>query len=156
MVGRLVVAWSPRTLVCVCVRADKESVRCALAVPAVVIDGITRYLRESYVNLNAGYPMSVQATSVVKQAHEVVSLLFNAGEVGPVMLGGNSTQLLRLLSECYADVLQPGDEIVVQESNHEANIGTWVRLERRGIVVKFWQAHPTTGDRYRVVCCGLG
>lgn len=50
-----------------------------------------------------------------------------AASAGRVALGPSTSQLLASLGECYAQLLGPGDEVVVQESNHESNAGPWVR-----------------------------
>lgn len=49
------------------------------------------------------------------------------GQHGYVALGPSSSQLLATLGDCYGRLLGPGDEVVVQESCHEANAGPWVR-----------------------------
>ena len=60
---------------------------------------------------------------------------------------------------------EPGDEIVVTNQDHEANIGAWRRLVDTGITVKQWLADPETGlleleslralvtDRTRLIAC---
>jgi selenocysteine lyase/cysteine desulfurase len=42
--------------------------------------------------------------------------------------------------------LQPGDEVVVTNQDHEANIGAWRRLEESGMVVREWQIDPQTAE----------
>jgi selenocysteine lyase/cysteine desulfurase len=39
----------------------------------------------------------------------------------------------------------PGDEIIVTNQDHEANIGAWWRLQAEGIAVREWQVDPATG-----------
>jgi selenocysteine lyase/cysteine desulfurase len=41
----------------------------------------------------------------------------------------------------YAQILEPGDKIIVEEAGHEANIGPWVRLGERcaGVEVEVWE-----------------
>jgi len=50
-----------------------------------------------------------------------------------------------MLSECYAEVLAPGSEIILAENGHEANLGPWVRLADRGLKVHWWKVDPQTG-----------
>jgi cysteine desulfurase family protein (TIGR01976 family) len=40
--------------------------------------------------------------------------------------------------------IRPGDEIIVTNSDHEANIGGWARLQAAGAVLKFWNVNPAT------------
>jgi selenocysteine lyase/cysteine desulfurase len=64
----------------------------------------------------------------VDAAHDAVAALMGAPPgSGHVALGPSSSQLLAALGGCYSRLLGPGDEVVVQESCHEANAGPWVR-----------------------------
>jgi cysteine desulfurase family protein (TIGR01976 family) len=112
-------------------------------VPATVADRVRDYMLTSYVQVGAGYPLSEAATRVVDDAHELVRLLLN-GSDGEVILGPSTSQLLRMLAGCYSKVLAPGDEIVVAEIGHEANVGPWKWLQRFGVELKWWRMDPAT------------
>ena len=114
-------------------------------VPDVVIEGMAEYMRHSYVQLGADYGLSKKATALVEDAHDVVKTLMNAEGVGEVVLGHSSSWLFRMLADCYAKVLQPGDEIVLMEAGHEANLSPWLRLEDQGVVIRWWRVDPETG-----------
>jgi len=107
-------------------------------VPASVADGMHRYMLSSYVQLGAGYPMSQRATAVVDEAHDFVRLLFN-GSDGEVILGPSTSALLQMLSTGYSKVLTPGDQVVVAQIGHEANIGPWKKLAENGIELVWWK-----------------
>lgn len=51
-----------------------------------------------------------------------------------------------MLANMMALSLEPGDEVVVAANGHEANVGPWMRLDRRGLVPKVWPADPETGE----------
>lgn len=112
-------------------------------VPACVADAMHRYLRETYVQLGAGYPLSRRCTETVAAAHDFARMFVGA-QRGQAILGSSSTVLLNLLASCYAQVLRPGQEIVLAESGHEANLGPWTRLERFGVKVRWWRLDPAT------------
>jgi cysteine desulfurase family protein (TIGR01976 family) len=112
-------------------------------VPAVVADRIRDYMLSSYVQLGAGYPLSEVATRTVDEAHDFVRLLFNGGD-GEVILGSSTSALLHMLADCYAKTLSPGDEIVVAEIGHEANVGPWTSLERIGVELRWWRMDRDT------------
>jgi cysteine desulfurase family protein (TIGR01976 family) len=112
-------------------------------VPRVVADRVRDYMLSSYVQLDAGYPLSEQSTRLVAEARDFVRLLMG-GRDGEVILGPSTSALLQMLADCYSRVLQPGQEVVVAESGHEANVGPWQRLERSGVVVRWWQLDPET------------
>lgn len=115
-------------------------------VPRAVADGIRHYMLENYVQLGAGYDVSNRCTAVVNDAHEFINLFMNGVNRGKVILGASCTQLLYMLADCYFDRFEPGDELVIAEIGHEANIGPWVRMAARkpGVVVKWWKIDPET------------
>ena len=116
-------------------------------VPAVVAERIREHLLERFVQLGAGYLRSQQATETVERAHTFCSRLMNGCGIGHTLLGPSTTQLLSMLADCMAPTLAPGDEILVAESGHEANVGPWVRLAERlpGVRLRWWRVER--GDR---------
>ncbi len=114
-------------------------------VPASVADAVRDYMLTSYVQTGAEYPASARATQTVADAHAMVNTIMGGDAVGRTIFGSSSSMLCRILAESYADSFQHGDEVVVAESGHEANVGPWVNLRRRGVEVKIWKADPETG-----------
>lgn len=114
-------------------------------VPKVVADAITDYLLRSNAQIGADYPASQRATKTVDDAHEWMNVFMGGGNAGRAILGASSSALCRMIAECYGDALKPGDEVIVAESGHEANVFPWINLARRGMVVKIWEANPETG-----------
>jgi cysteine desulfurase family protein (TIGR01976 family) len=112
-------------------------------VPACVADAMHRYLRETYVQLGAGYELSRRCTATVEAAHAFARTFVNARR-GQAIIGASTTALLNLLASCYAQVLKPGSEIILAETGHEANLGCWKRLERLGVVLRWWRVDPQT------------
>ena len=109
-----------------------------------VVDRITEFLYESNVQLGATYAVSQLATERVAAGAKAMATLINAADPAEVILGPSTSALLRMLAQCFRPTLQPGDEIVVTNADHEANISPWVELEREGMVVKIWRVNPTT------------
>jgi cysteine desulfurase family protein (TIGR01976 family) len=112
-------------------------------VPACVADAMHDYMTQTYVQLGAGYPLSKRCTATVDDAHAFARLFVGARR-GQAILGSSTTALLNLLASCYAQVLKPGQEIILAETGHEANLGCWKRLEKLGIVIRWWPVDPTT------------
>ena len=108
-------------------------------VPEEVADAIRGYMLNSYVQLGAGYDISTLSTETVALAHEFVNELFGGTTTGHAILGSSSTQLLTMLAECWRPLIRPGDEIVLAENAHEANVGPWLRLEEQGAVIRWWR-----------------
>lgn len=113
-------------------------------VPRGVAERMIRYLTETYVQLGAGYPLSDLCTSIVDDAHAFGRVFVNSDE-GEVVFGPSSTVLLNMLASCYGEILGRGDRVVLAESGHEANLGPWKRLEKRGVALVWWRVDPDTG-----------
>lgn len=113
-------------------------------VPRVVADAIHRYLTSTYVQLGAPYEVARRSTAVVDEAHAFANRFMNGEGRGTTILGPSTTQLVTMLAECYSRLLQPGDEVIICETAHEANAGPWEKLERFGIVVKLWRMDTVT------------
>jgi cysteine desulfurase family protein (TIGR01976 family) len=114
-------------------------------VPSVVADAVHRYLQETYVQLGADYPLSLQCTRIVNDAHDAVRRFMGGDDIGEVVLGASTSALFRTLADAYADTIEKGDEIVLAEGGHEANIAPWLRLERQGAKIRWWSVEAKTG-----------
>ena len=71
--------------------------------------------------------------------------LLNADE-DDLTLGPSTTLNFYVLAQAVRPTLNPGNEIIVTNQDHEANIGCWRRLEEFGVVIKEWQINPETGE----------
>jgi cysteine desulfurase family protein (TIGR01976 family) len=107
-------------------------------VPRSVADRVHEYMLSSYVQLGAGYPLSQRSTKLMDEAHDFVRLLFG-GRDGEAILGPSTSALLQMLADCYAKVLEPGQQIVLAETGHEANLGPWKRLQGNGVEIRWWR-----------------
>ena len=115
-------------------------------VPRYVADAIRDHLLNDYVQLGAGYPASDRATATVERAHRFMDRFVNGQGIGRVILGSSCTSLMHVLAHSISRTIRPGDEVVVCEQGHEANIGCWLELERHGAVIRWWKADPETGS----------
>ncbi len=109
-----------------------------------VVERISEYLLTSDVQLGASYAVSQLAGDRVAKAAQAMATLINAKSASEVVMGSSTTLLLRILSLCLSQTWNPGDEVVVTNCDHEANIGAWVDLEKQGIKIKVWRINPDT------------
>lgn len=109
-----------------------------------VIERIGDYLTNYNVQLGASYKVSAMAGKVLNETHAKLAGLINAKSVKEVIVGSSTTMLLRILSICLSEQWKPGDEVIVSNSDHEANVSCWVDLQKKGIVVKIWKVNPET------------
>ena len=103
---------------------------------------LTDYLYHTNVQLGASYEVSQLSTQRVKDAQAAWATWIGATEPCEIIFGPSTTQLLQNLSKAFSMVFGPGDEVIVTNCDHEANIGPWRYLERFGIVVKEWRINP--------------
>ena len=115
-------------------------------VPESVANAIRDHLLHDYCQLGAGYPASDRATETVELAHRFMDRYVNGEGLGRVVLGSSCTSLMHVLAGSVGRTLAPGDEIVVCEQGHEANIGCWLDLERLGATIRWWKVDPATGS----------
>ncbi len=113
-------------------------------IPEIVVAAMADYCRTSYAQTGGSYPASLATRRTLDGAHAFVAEFINAGETGGVILGSSSTALVHLLATAFGEILQPGDEIIVADTNHEANATPWYRLERFGIKVVAWPVDPAS------------
>jgi len=104
-----------------------------------VVDAIASYARTSFVQLGASYPRSRLATERVVAGRAAMAELVGAGAATELLLGPSTTQLLANLALSAAFALEPGDEVIVSDVDHESNIGPWRRMAAlRGATVRTW------------------
>ncbi|QKQ72440.1 cysteine desulfurase-like protein [Nostoc sp. TCL240-02] len=109
-----------------------------------VVDRISEFLLSSDVQLGASYAVSQLAGERLALATRGMATLINANSSKEVVMGPSTTMMLKVLSICLGQTFTSGDEIIVTNCDHEANIGAWMALEKQGIKVKVWQIRPDT------------
>lgn len=109
-----------------------------------VADRVRDYLLTSNVQHGASYEISRLAVARVAEGVAAMAGFVGAASPEEIVVGPSSTQLLHNLALALAPQLQPGDEIIVSEAEHEANAGPWKRLAARGVVLRSWPLDRTT------------
>lgn len=120
-------------------------------VPQTVLDRVQHHL--VYCNAQRGgrYAMSEAVDAAIREARQAVADFLNATDPSEVSFGMNGTSFLRLISLGIGQDLELRPEIVVTDSDHEANIAPWLALERAGAVLRWWHA----GEDGRLSLAGL-
>lgn len=114
-------------------------------VPDQVPVAIADYLFHRNANSHWAFPTSAETDRVRHQAREAMAD-FLGGSPDEMIFGANMTTLTYQLSRALGRDISPGDEIVVTELDHHANIDPWRALEvERGAVVKTLPLDPETG-----------
>ena len=108
------------------------------------VDRMSEFLFDNNVQTGGSYELSVKAAQSLYAGREAMAELVNANRPEEIAFAPCSTVALQNLATSMASQLSPGDEIIATVSDHESNIGPWVRLESRGVKVRFWPLHRDT------------
>lgn len=135
-------------------------------VPARVIDAVTDHLVSRNVQRGGPYRHSQEVDAMIARARLSVATLVNARGADEVAFGLNATSFIRAISLAVGQTLTSRPEIVVSEMDHEANVATWLALERFGAQIVWWRVREggqlVTSDldsilseRTRLVACAV-
>jgi cysteine desulfurase family protein (TIGR01976 family) len=133
-------------------------------IPQVVFDAINGHLLHCNVQRGGRYAKSMEVDATIARARESVADLINARDPNEIAFGMNATSFLRLLSLAIGRTLATRNEIVVTGLDHEANIATWLQLEREGARIVWWKMRednnlhvedlaPLLTSKTRIVAC---
>jgi cysteine desulfurase family protein (TIGR01976 family) len=115
-------------------------------VPQAVVDAVADYLLNHNANTHWEYPTSFETDSALLAARAALED-FLGGQPEEIVFGNNMTTLTFHLSRALGRAWGPGDEIVVTELDHHANVDTWRALEKdRGITIRLVRLRPETGQ----------
>jgi cysteine desulfurase family protein (TIGR01976 family) len=135
--------------------------------PEEVIAAIGDHLRRGTANDGGAFATSRATIDLIAEARRAAARL-TGSEAEEIAFGANMTTLNFLLAHAVARTLEPGEEIVVTDLDHDANVSPWLRVaEDHGLVVRTapLRAQDATldvdaleallGDRTRVVAFTL-
>ncbi len=135
-------------------------------VPQVVLDAVNHHLLEHNVQRGGRYAKSREVDEMVLRARHSVADLVNARDASEIAFGMNATSFIRLVSLAIGQTLGKRNEIVVTDLDHEANVATWLALERSGAKFSWWKVRddgnlnvddlvPLVSSTTRLVACTL-
>jgi len=114
-------------------------------VPSPVPIAMADYLFHRNSNAHWAFPTSAETDRTKHQAREAMADFLDA-TAEEIVFGPNMTTLTYHLSRTLGLEMEPGDEIVVTELDHHANVDPWKALQReRGVVVRVVPMIPETG-----------
>jgi cysteine desulfurase family protein (TIGR01976 family) len=141
-------------------------------VPDRVHQAVADHLLRRNVQRGGPYPQSREVDALLARARESVAAFVNARSADEIAFGLNATSFIRTISLAIGFSLAGArggsradrNEVVVSELDHEANIATWLALERFGARLVWWRVRddgrlyhedlaPLVGDRTRIVAC---
>ena len=115
-------------------------------VPQRVIDTVADYLAHHNANTHWAYPTSAETDAIIAAARGSLADFLHA-DPDEVAFGANMTTLTFHLARALGRRWGPGDEIVITELDHHANVGPWQAVAReRGVTLKVVPFRPETGE----------
>jgi cysteine desulfurase family protein (TIGR01976 family) len=135
-------------------------------VPQIVLDAVNAQLLDHNVQRGGRYPQSLAVDAMIARARASVAAFVNARRPEEIAFGMNATSFIRLISLAIGQTLRERNEIIVTDLDHEANVATWLALERMGAKFVWWKMRPDgclhvkdlmplVSSRTRLVACTL-
>ena len=106
--------------------------------PQIVIDAEVKYYQEINANIHRGvHTLSQLATDAYEISRGKVKDHINAKHAHEVLFTSGTTHGINLVTNGFASILKPGDEVIVSSLEHHSNIVPWQMLcEKTGAVLK--------------------
>jgi len=133
-------------------------------IPKIALDAVNRHLLQCNVQRGGRYGKSQEVDATIARARESVAVFVNAASPDEIAFGMNATSFIRTISLAIGQTLEERNEIVITDLDHEANIATWLALERGGAKFVWWRVRddgslhtedlaPLLSRRTRLVAC---
>ncbi|MDR7369637.1 cysteine desulfurase [Flavobacterium aquidurense] len=106
--------------------------------PQIVIDAEVKYYQEINANIHRGvHTLSQLATDAYEISRGKVQQHINAKFAHEVLFTSGTTHGINLVTNGFASILKPGDEVIVSSLEHHSNIVPWQMLcEKTGATLK--------------------
>lgn len=115
-------------------------------VPQAVVDAMADYLLNHNANTHWHYPTSVETDAALAAARQALGDFLGAS-ADEIAFGANMTTLTFHLARALGRGWGPGDEVVVTDLDHHANVDPWRAVAReRGIAVRTVAVRPEAGQ----------
>lgn len=135
-------------------------------VPDQVIQAISGYYQTSNSNSHGVFITTTETDKVIDEVRIKTAALLGAEHAGTISLGQNMTTLNFALARGIGKTLQPGDEILITQLDHEGNRGPWLSLRDQGVLVRevrlksdgtldYQDMEQKINDRTRLVAIGM-
>ena len=114
-------------------------------VPDTVINKLNKFMIETKVQPYGDFASSIEAGDEMDKSINKIAELLNI-EKDEFIIGPSTTMNMFLLSRGIKHWLNKGDEIIVTNQDHEANIGAWRKLSDEEINIKEWKLNKDSAE----------
>ncbi|MDE5888383.1 MAG: aminotransferase class V-fold PLP-dependent enzyme, partial [Bacilli bacterium] len=108
--------------------------------PKYVVDKINDYYTKFTANAHRGdYDISLKVDNEYESSRDTIKEFINAKTRQEIIFTSGTTDSINIVADgFFKQNLEPGDEVIITESEHASNVLPWFRLAKtNGIVVKF-------------------
>lgn len=107
--------------------------------PQAVIDAMVRTMTHGYANVHRGiHTLGNEATEAYEGAREAAARFIKAAGPHEIVFTKGATEAINLVAHSFGGGFAAGDEIVLTEMEHHANLVPWRMLaERTGVVLRY-------------------
>lgn len=136
-------------------------------VPDSVAKAMTEIMLSASANLGGYFASSTAADEAVQSARDAMADFLNAPSSDEIIFGQNMTTITLHLSRSIGRMLEKGDQVIVSQMDHDANVWPWVQMARDLELEIVWFPFNTETfefdldvldelitDRTRLVCVG--
>jgi selenocysteine lyase/cysteine desulfurase len=113
-------------------------------VPAAVLDAIGDYLLHHNANTHWAFPTSLETDAIISRARTTLADFLKAAP-NEIAFGANMTTLTFHLARALGRGYERGDEVIVTELDHHANVAPW-RFGERAVSRFASRVIPETGQ----------
>lgn len=115
-------------------------------VPRQVVEAMNDYMFNHNANTHWAYQSSHETDEIIENSRHALADFLNC-DANEVVFGQNMTSLTFHLARSIGRDMNVGDEIIVTELDHHANVDTWRSLEKdRGVVIRTVPMNVETGQ----------
>ena len=110
--------------------------------PYAVIEAVSNFWAHHNANVHrGGHGVGAKASELYEAARARVAQFLNAREPAEIVFTRGTTEAINLVASSWGEAfVRQGDEIIVTEMEHHANLLPWMRLaEKKGAHLKVWR-----------------
>ena len=106
--------------------------------PQAAIDAMNEVMQTHYANVHRGvYEFGSRTSMAYEKARKTVAAFIHARSEKEIVFTRNATEAINLVAATFGESLKPGDEIILTELEHHANIVPWYMLaQKKGAILR--------------------
>ena len=115
-------------------------------VPRMVVDRMSDYLLGHNANTHWNYPTSAETDALIEESRKALADFVN-GAPEEISFGANMTTITFHVARALGRAWDDGDDVVITELDHHANVAPWRALAReRGVNIVVARMRPEDGS----------